>query len=368
MSLNIVDVRAQMPNYENYEDWDRNADILGIAVHHSATVDRQTGAPSGDAFSYFNYHVNTLGWAHGGYNYVITGDGTIQYALDEKIAAYHAGFRDPDNSEGLEYGQFWNNHYLAICMSGWFSNNRTYRDQTGTHTIPNNHTHPSQAQLDSLLALVRHLRDKYSVVIEHVRGHRELLGNSTQCPGLNLDPADLRARLQEDPEPPPVEPVPQPGEHVVVLPNTGETLDAALTYIWKFQPDVSFAPQTAAGRWLYFTAVGDIGDDLLADYRLRGARIVDHIGGDIAAIGQQLDQLVAENRRFLTPDDTPPPEPEPDYIEYTVQPGDSLSKIALHFYGQASLWTVIFAANRDQISDPGRITPGMVLKIPPKPE
>ena len=48
---------------------------------------------------------------------------------------------------------------------------------------------------------------------------------------------------------------------------------------------------------------------------------------------------------------------------YTVQKGDNLSKIAKHFYGKQD-WKRIFDANRDQLSDPDRIQPGQVLKIP----
>ena len=49
---------------------------------------------------------------------------------------------------------------------------------------------------------------------------------------------------------------------------------------------------------------------------------------------------------------------------YTVQPGDSLSKIAKHLLGNASAYMDIFNANRDQLSDPDKIKPGQVLKIP----
>lgn len=48
---------------------------------------------------------------------------------------------------------------------------------------------------------------------------------------------------------------------------------------------------------------------------------------------------------------------------YTVEKGDNLSKIAKHFYGRQD-WKRIFDANRDQLSDPDRIQPGQVLKIP----
>ncbi|MEM7030451.1 MAG: N-acetylmuramoyl-L-alanine amidase [Chloroflexota bacterium] len=363
MVPNLVDVRSQMPNYENYKDWDRGGAILGIAFHHSATADRQTGQPTGDAFSYFDYHVNGRGWAHGGYNYVINADGVIQYALDEKIAAYHAGFKDVDNSEGLEYGQYWNNHYLAICVAGWFSDNRTYRDDQGTHSIPNNDTRPRQAQFDAMMALIVHLREKYNIPVENVRAHRELTGNATQCPGLNMDPAQIRQLLRENTPAPPIHPIPSPGEHVILIPDTNDYLNVSLTYIWKFQPDVSFAPQVAAGRWKYVTAIGPIGDDLLSEYRQRGATIVDHIQGEPAAVSIQLDDLVFQDERFLPSE--PPPASQPQ--TYVVQPGDSLTKIAAHFYDDSRLWPVIFAANRDQLVDPSRIRVGMVLTIPPKP-
>jgi nucleoid-associated protein YgaU len=49
---------------------------------------------------------------------------------------------------------------------------------------------------------------------------------------------------------------------------------------------------------------------------------------------------------------------------YTVVGGDSLSKIAKKFYGNANRWHEIFDANRDQISNPDLIRVGQVLKIP----
>ncbi len=53
---------------------------------------------------------------------------------------------------------------------------------------------------------------------------------------------------------------------------------------------------------------------------------------------------------------------------YEVQKGDSLSRIAKHFYGDANAWQRIFEANRDQLTDPDRIKPGQMLKIPARPE
>ena len=49
---------------------------------------------------------------------------------------------------------------------------------------------------------------------------------------------------------------------------------------------------------------------------------------------------------------------------YTVQKGDSLSKIAKRTYGDAGKWRAIFDANRDQIENADLIHPGQVLKLP----
>ena len=49
---------------------------------------------------------------------------------------------------------------------------------------------------------------------------------------------------------------------------------------------------------------------------------------------------------------------------YTVQPGDTLSAIAQRFLGNASAYMDIFNINRDQLTDPDKIKPGQVLKLP----
>ncbi len=53
-----------------------------------------------------------------------------------------------------------------------------------------------------------------------------------------------------------------------------------------------------------------------------------------------------------------------DGRRYTVVAGDTLGSIAQRFYGDPSQWRRIFEANRDQISNPDRIFPGQVLRIP----
>ena len=55
---------------------------------------------------------------------------------------------------------------------------------------------------------------------------------------------------------------------------------------------------------------------------------------------------------------------EPMVQTYTVVSGDSLSKIAKHFYGDANKWRQIFEANGDILKNPDLIHPGQTLKIP----
>ena len=55
---------------------------------------------------------------------------------------------------------------------------------------------------------------------------------------------------------------------------------------------------------------------------------------------------------------------EPEARFYTVVKGDSLSKIAKEFYGNAMKYPVIFEANKPMLKDANLIYPGQVLRIP----
>jgi nucleoid-associated protein YgaU len=60
---------------------------------------------------------------------------------------------------------------------------------------------------------------------------------------------------------------------------------------------------------------------------------------------------------------TSPPAIEPT-VYYEVKKGDSLSKIAKHFYDDYMKYPAIFEANREVIKDPDLIYPGQKLRIP----
>ncbi|MGR8946974.1 MAG: LysM peptidoglycan-binding domain-containing protein [Gammaproteobacteria bacterium] len=49
---------------------------------------------------------------------------------------------------------------------------------------------------------------------------------------------------------------------------------------------------------------------------------------------------------------------------YVIQSGDSLSKIAKQYYGDAMQYPRIFEANKEVIEDPDKIYPGQKIRIP----
>ena len=74
--------------------------------------------------------------------------------------------------------------------------------------------------------------------------------------------------------------------------------------------------------------------------------------GNVAGIARVADRLEATKKA-------------PAAQMHTVVPGDSLSKIAKKYYGNAAKYPVIFEANQPMLKDPDKIYPGQVLRIPP---
>ena len=61
---------------------------------------------------------------------------------------------------------------------------------------------------------------------------------------------------------------------------------------------------------------------------------------------------------------TPVPTSGTPESTYTVKAGDTLSKIAQEKLGDANAYMDIFNANKGLLTDPNKIKPGQVLKIP----
>jgi nucleoid-associated protein YgaU len=83
---------------------------------------------------------------------------------------------------------------------------------------------------------------------------------------------------------------------------------------------------------------------------------------EIKAVNPAYDDITAD----ITVDSSLP-QPSPPSVPkrvYTVKPGDSLSKIAKNFYGNANDYLRIFEANKDTLNDPNEIQAGQQLVIP----
>lgn len=70
-------------------------------------------------------------------------------------------------------------------------------------------------------------------------------------------------------------------------------------------------------------------------------------------------------QRDETPAASPAPPSNPRSRAYTVQRGDTLEKIATRFYGSASEWAKIYAANMELLMSNQGLKPGMELQVPP---
>lgn len=78
------------------------------------------------------------------------------------------------------------------------------------------------------------------------------------------------------------------------------------------------------------------------------------VAGNVEGIESVEDKMeVAEDN---------PPEPS---NTHTVKRGDTLWAIAKAAYGDGSKYPMIFEANKPMLSDPDKIYPGQVLRIPP---
>lgn len=78
--------------------------------------------------------------------------------------------------------------------------------------------------------------------------------------------------------------------------------------------------------------------------------------GNVAGIGQVEDDIT------LAQTATAAPVAAARFV--TVKSGDTLSSIAKAEYGDANAYMKIFEANKPMLSDPNKIYPGQVLRIP----
>ncbi len=149
----FIDLRDSIPGDSYNWSWIRPlSQVNYLAIHHTAGPDTQT--PEEIA----NYHINNNGWGGIGYHFLIAKDGTVFYVGDISTARA--------NVANL------NEQVLGICLVGNFTQGRV----------------PSDQQLDSAHQLCEFFINNYPNLQnvtswDKVRGHKELPGQSTTCPG-----------------------------------------------------------------------------------------------------------------------------------------------------------------------------------------
>ena len=84
--------------------------------------------------------------------------------------------------------------------------------------------------------------------------------------------------------------------------------------------------------------------------------------GNVAGIGSVDDRMETEEIESRSVDVK---NVAADTVFYTVEKGDTLGKIAKAHYGSGSKYVQIFEANKPMLTDPDKIYPGQVLRLPP---
>ncbi len=151
----FVDLRDPIPGDSYNWSWTRPlAQVKYLAIHHTAGPDTQT--PQQIA----NFHVNSNGWGGIGYHFLIGKDGMVYYVGDISTARA--------NVANL------NEQVLGICLIGSFINGKQ----------------PTPQQIDSTRKLCDFFINHYPALVnvqswDAMRGHKDLPGQSTACPGDN---------------------------------------------------------------------------------------------------------------------------------------------------------------------------------------
>lgn len=151
----FIDLRDSIPGDSYNWSWVRLlSQVNYLAIHHTA------GPPSQTPNEIANYHINNNGWGGIGYHFLIGPDGTVYYVGDISTARA--------NVANL------NEQVLGICLIGNFTQGRK----------------PTQQQINSAQKLCEFFIFNYPDLTnvtawDKVKGHKELPGQSTACPGDN---------------------------------------------------------------------------------------------------------------------------------------------------------------------------------------
>lgn len=153
----------------------------GIVIHHSALSHADMAEFPGptDAAVIDSLHAKrgfgiSCGGRtyHIGYHYVILSDGEVQPGRPENCMGAHASGH---------------NDSLGICLIGNFSTRANPDGQLGN-------VQPTQAQIRSLVTLVKDLKRKYNIPCDRIQRHQDLKPE-TLCPGDRLPWKDIQPQI-----------------------------------------------------------------------------------------------------------------------------------------------------------------------------
>lgn len=184
----FIDLRDSIPGDSYNWSWVRPlSQVNYLAIHHTAGPDTQS--PEEIA----NFHINNNGWGGIGYHFLIAKNGTTFYVGDVSTARA--------NVANL------NEQVLGICLIGNFTQGRL----------------PTNQQIDSAHKLCEFFINEYPPLTnvaswDKVRGHKELPGQSTTCPGD--DWSSWRSKIVEG-----VSVTPEPGGGIIFKPPQTPTTD-----------------------------------------------------------------------------------------------------------------------------------------------
>lgn len=129
------------------------------------------------------------------------------------------------------------------------------------------------------------------------------------------------------------------------------------------QPDLSKMSKSRKVYVLEFTKNPDV---TVEDLR-KGAPAAQPVTIDVpersaeeSSAYESPDPVIIENIPSVKDDAEQPGRP----TEYVVQKDDTLQKISKKIYGTYKKWYSIYEANKDILSDPNRIKPGLTIRIP----
>ena len=118
-------------------------------------------------------------------------------------------------------------------------------------------------------------------------------------------------------------------------------------------------------------------EKLLAEFSLQVENLKIDVSGDTATVNGIVDDQAEREKVVLAlgnvagiargrrPCSSRPRRRRPKRRCTPSLSGDTLSKIAKKYYGDANKYPVIFEANKPMLKDPDKIYPGQVLRIPP---